>query len=242
MTYKKYLVAAALSTLTKGATKMKATNVRFNVRFNVYQLEHLKMQAKMRGIQAADYVRELIEKEMQGGHFLNYFKAMDDPLTPFNTNPHLIYTLMIYKLMEQLVLNQEEGSKKREEAHQETLDWLERLKLSPIDKKSCKLNIWVHPETVGWLREEAKLLKKSVAAIIRRIVFLNIVNVDQKTKAVVALQMPLTELQAETLKTVLMTFTLLKSYITDAYEGGEPLVENCCEGAKTLYKKLYPSG
>ena len=53
--------------------------------------------------------------------------------------------------------------------------------------------------------------------------------------------MPLTELQAETLKTVLMTFTLLKSYIADAYEGGEELVENSCENAKTLYKQLYPS-
>ena len=149
---------------------------------------------------------------------------------------------MIYKLIEQLVLNQNEGHQKREEAHQQTLDWLERLKLSAKPKKSCKLNIWFHPETVDWLREESQLLKKSVAAIIRRIVFLNIVNFKQETKAVVALQMPLTELQAETLKTVLMTFTLLKSYITDAYEGGEPLVENCCEGAKTLYKKLYPSG
>jgi len=220
---------------------MKAMNVRFNIRFSVHQLEHLKIQAKMRGMETADYVRELIEKEMQGGHFLNYFKAMDGQLVPSNTNPDLIYTLMIYKLIEQLVLNQNEGHQKREEAHQQTLDWLERLKLSSKSKKSCKLNIWFHPETVDWLREESQLLKKSVAAIIRRIVFLNIVNFKQETKAVVALQMPLTELQAETLKTVLMTFTLLKNYITDAYEGGEPLVKNCCEGAQTLYKKLYPS-
>lgn len=221
---------------------MKAINVRFNVRFDVYQLEHLKIQAKTRGMETADYVRELIEKERQGGHFLNYFKAMDAQLVSSNTNPDLIYTLMIYKLIEQLVLNQNEGHQKREEAHQQTLDWLKRLKLSAKSKKSCKLNIWVHPETVAWLREESQLLKKSVAAIIRRIVFLNVVNLKQETKAVVALQMPLTELQAETLKTVLMTFTLLKNYITDVYEGGEPLVKNSCENAKTLYKRLYPSG
>ena len=73
MTYKKYLVAAALSTLTKGATKMKATNVRFNVRFDVYQLEHLKMQAKMRGIQAADYVREADRKRDARGAFFKLF-------------------------------------------------------------------------------------------------------------------------------------------------------------------------
>jgi hypothetical protein len=219
---------------------MKAINVRFNVRFDVYQLEHLKIQAKTRGMQTADYVRELIEKEKQGGHFLNYFKAMDDQIAPSNTNPHLIYTLMIYKLMEQLVLNQEEGQQKREAAHQQTLDWLERLKLSAKSKKSCKLNIWIDPETADWLRKESHLLKKSVAAIIRRIVFLNVVNTAQKVKAAVA-QTPLTELEAETLKTVLMTFTLLKSYIVDAYEGGEPLVENSCENAKTLYKRLYPS-
>ena len=219
---------------------MKAINVRFNVRFDMYQLEHLKIQAKTRSMQAADYVRELIEKERQEGHFLNYFKAMNDQIAPSNTNPHLIYTLMIYKLMEQLVLNQKEGEQKRAEAHQQTLDWLERLKLSAKPKKSCKLNIWIHPGTADWLKEEAHLLKKSVAAIIRRIVFLNIVNTAQKAKAAVT-QTPLTELEAETLKTVLMTFTLLKSYITDAYEGGEPLVENCCENAKTLYKRLYPS-
>jgi hypothetical protein len=191
------------------SSNMKTINVRFNVRFDMYQLEHLKIQAKTRGMQTADYVRELIEKERQEGHFLNYFKAMNDQIAPSNTNPHLIYTLMIYKLMEQLVLNQKEGEQKRAEAHQQTLDWLERLKLSAKPKKSCKLNIWVHPETAGWLKEEAQLLKKSVAAIIRRIVFLNIVNTAQKAKAAVT-QTPLTELEAETLKTVLMTFMLLK--------------------------------
>jgi len=116
---------------------MKAMNVRFNIRFSVHQLEHLKIQAKTRGMETADYVRELIEKEMQEWHFLNYFKAIDDQLVPSNTNPHLIYTLMIYKLMEQLVLNQEDEQQKREAAHQQTLDWLERLKLSPIDKKAA---------------------------------------------------------------------------------------------------------
>jgi hypothetical protein len=234
----KILCQNLIINLNNRSSNMQAINVRFNVRFNVYQLEHLKMQAKTRGMQAADYVRELIEKEMQGGHFLNYFRMMDDPLTSSNTNPHLIYTLMIYKLMEQLVLNVDEGEQKREEAHQQTLDWLERLKLSPKSKKSCKLNIWVHPETVAWLKEESQLLKKSVAAIIRRIVFF---NVAQKAKeAAAAAQMPLTEIQTETLKTVLMTFTLLKSYILDAYDSSEALVENCCESAKTLYKQLYP--
>ena len=137
---------------------MKAINVRFNVRFDMYQLEHLKIQAKTRSMQAADYVRELIEKERQEGHFLNYFKAMNDQIAPSNTNPHLIYTLMIYKLMEQLVLNQKEGEQKRAEAHQQTLDWLERLKLSAKPKKSCKLNIWIHPGTADWLKEEAHLI------------------------------------------------------------------------------------
>ena len=53
---------------------MKAMNVRFNIRFSVHQLEHLKIQAKTRGMETADYVRELIEKEMQEWHFLNYLK------------------------------------------------------------------------------------------------------------------------------------------------------------------------
>jgi hypothetical protein len=211
-----------------------------SVRFNAYQSDYIKVQAKICGIHAAGYVREMIEREMQAGHFLNYFKVMDDQIIPSHNNPNLIYTLMIYKLMEQLVLNQEEGQQKQQQAHQETLAWLERLMISPVPKKSCKLNIWVHPETLYWLTEEAKLLKKSVAAIIRRIVFLNAINFNRKTLD--EIEIPLTKIQEETLKTVLMTFTLLKSYIVNAYEGSTKLVENCCESAKTLYNKLYPSG
>jgi hypothetical protein len=40
-----------------------------SVRFNGYQGNWLKVQAKVRGIHAADYVRELIEREMQEGIF-----------------------------------------------------------------------------------------------------------------------------------------------------------------------------
>jgi len=210
-----------------------------SVRFNAYQADYLKVQAKVRGIHAADYVRELIEREMQAGHFLNYFKVVDDQIVQPRNNPHLIYTLTVYKLIEQLVLNQEDGQQKREAAHQETLAWLERLKISSIPKKSCKLNIWVHPETLSWLTAEAKLLKKSIAAIIRRIVFLNALNSDRKTSD--AVNSLLTETEQETIKAVLMTFTLFKSYITNAYEGGTGLIENCCESAKTLYNKLHPS-
>ncbi len=209
-----------------------------SVRFNAYQGDYLKVQAKVRGIHASDYVRELIEREMQAGHFLNYFKVVDEQNSS-RPNPHLIYTLTIYKLIEQLVLNQEEGQQKREAAHQETLAWLERLKISPIPKKSCKFNIWVHPETLSWLNNEAKLLNKSVAAIIRRIVFLNAVNADRKTFD--AVNSLLTETEEETIKAVLMSFTLLKSYITNAYEGGTELVENCSQSAKMLYNKLHPS-
>jgi len=213
---------------------------RMNVRFNSYQIDYLKVQAKIRGVCAADYVRELIEKEMQAGHFLNYFKVVNDQIVTSPGNPHLIYTLMLYKLMEQLVLNQAEGQQKRAEAHQETLAWLERLKISPARKKNYKLNIWVHPETSTWLVDEAKLLKKSVAAIVRRIVFLEAINTDKKTSDSV-IQSSLTEIEQETVKVILMTFTLLKNYIINAYEGGEALVENCSDNAKALYDKLYLS-
>ncbi len=209
-----------------------------SVRFNAYQTDYLKVQAKVRGIHASDYVRELIEREMQAGHFLNYFKVVDEQ-NPVYNNPHLIYTLTIYKLIEQLVLNQEDGQQKREKAHQETLAWLESLKISPVPKKSCKFNIWVHPETLSWLSNEAKLLNKTVAAIIRRIVFLNAVNANRKPLD--AVNSLLTGTEQETIKAILMSFTLLKSYITNAYEGGTELVENCSQSAKMLYNKLHPS-
>ena len=213
-----------------------------SVRFNVYQGDWLKAQAKIQDIHCADYLRALIEKQMQEPHFFEYFKTMEGRIlthTPAEKQ-HLIYTLMVYKLMEQLVLNQKEGQQKREAAYMATLEWLEQLKVHDHKKKSYRLSLLLYPEQLEWLDQQSKIFKKRAAVIIRKIVCLESMKAVEKESNLIR-NPDLTATQKEELKAVLMTFTLLKTYIISAYEEGEKLVKNCCESAEMLYKKLYPA-
>lgn len=210
------------------------------VRFNAYQGDWLKAQAKFQDIHCADYLRALIEKQMQEPHFFEYFKAAEDKvLMPLTEKPYLIYNLMAYKLVEQLVLNQENGQQKREAAYRDMLEWLERLKIYDQKKKSYRLSLLLYPEHLEWLNQQSKIFKKRVAVILRKIVCLASMNAAQKMSSFVNSR-DLTEAQQEELKATLMTFTLLKTYIISDYEEGEKLVKSCYESAHTIYSKLYP--
>ncbi len=212
-----------------------------SIRFNNYQGDWLKAQAKMQGIHCADYVRALIDKQMKESHFFEYFKAEEDKiLAPKTEKQHLIYQLMTYKLLEQLVLNQEEGEQKCEIAYMATLEWLERLKVCDHKKKNYRLSLLLYPEQLNWLDQQSKIFKKRVAVIIRKIVYLNSMNVTDQEVGFVS-NLDLTEVQKEELKTVLMTFTLLKTYIESEYEEGGKLVKNCHVSAQALYNRLYPT-
>ncbi len=207
------------------------------IQFNGYQGNWLKTQAGVRGIHPADYVRELIDKHMEEPHFFEYFKTVEEKIVkPKTEQPHLIYTLMIYKLMEQLVLNQKEGRQKCETAHNDTLEWLKRLKVYPQYKGGYRLSVLLSPMQLDWLAAQAKLLKKRPVRIIRKIVFL--ASNDALEKELPQADKGLTEIQQAKLKTVLMTSLLLKSYIIDAYEGGEKLVKSCEENAEVLHQSL----
>lgn len=207
------------------------------IQFNGYQSNWLKAEANLRGIHPVDYVRELIDKHMQEPHFFEYFRTVEEKIVrPKTEQPYLIYTLMIYKLMEQLVVNKEEGQQKRETAHSDTLEWLKRLKVHPQYKGGYRLSILLSPTQLEWLEGQAKLLKKRPVRIIRKIVFLASNDVIEKEPH--QADNALTDIQRTELKTVLMTFSLLKTYIISAYEGGEKLVKNCEENAEVLYRRL----
>ncbi len=195
----------------------------------------------MQGIHCADYVRALIDKQMQEPHFFEYFKAEEAKiLAPKTEKQHLIYSLMTYKLLEQLVLNQEDGTQKRETAYMATLEWLERLKVGDHKKKNYRLSLLLYPEQSIWLEQQSKIFKKRAAVIIRKIVCL--ASMSSAEKEVDRTNNPdLTEVQKEELKTILMTFTLLKTYIESAYAGAEKLIKNCYVSSETLYSRLYPS-
>lgn len=210
-----------------------------SVRFNVYQGNWLKMQAKMQGVQCSEYVRDLITAQMEKPHFFEYFKTMEDKrLMSITEKKYLIYSLMVYKLIEQLVLNQEEGQNKLEMAYSDTLDWLKRLKVHPSEAKNYKLSFLLYPEQLAWLNQQSTTFKKSTAIIIRKIVDLASRPAVEK-KSNFGSNPDLMEVQKEELKAVLMTYTLLKTYIVNAYAGGEKLVTSCYESAQALYNKLY---
>lgn len=212
-----------------------------SVRFNVHQGNWLKAQAKGQGVHCSEYVRDLITIQMKEPHFFEYFRAVEDQtLTSAIEQKHLIYSLMAYKLVEQLVLNHEGGQQKREVAYTATLEWLEKLKIHPGRKRGCKLNLSLYPEQLDWLNQQSKVLNKKAATIVRKIVFLASLKATEKVPNLVS-NTDLTEVQREELKAVLMTFNLLKTYIESAYEEGDQLVKNCYESAQTLYKKLYPA-
>jgi predicted DNA-binding protein len=209
-----------------------------SIRLNVYQHHWLKAQAKVRGIYSADYVRELIDKQMQEPHFFEYLKSVEEEvLIPTAEKPIVIYMLRTCKLMEQLLLNEEEGRQKCEMAYLAAEEWLADLKVYPERKKNYRLSLMLHPEQLDWVNEQAKMLKKSPLAIIRKIIFLAS-NTAQKHPPV-SVNSDLTETQKAELKAVLMTFTLLKTYIISAYEEGEKLLKSAHEGAESLYNKLY---
>jgi len=210
-----------------------------SVRFNADQAGFLKTEAKARDICSADYVRELIERQMKEGHFFEYFKAVEDKIVvSAKEKKQLVYSLMTCKLMEQLVLNQEEGQEKRDTAYRETQEWLEALKVRTSETRTYKVTLLLYSEHIAWLNEQAKVLQKSVAALIRKIVFLASKETAQKNPNLIS-GLDLSDIQKAALRSTFMTGELLKTYIESAYEGAEPLIKSCYENAEKLYNKLY---
>jgi hypothetical protein len=198
----------------------------------------LKTEASMQGIHYSEYVRDLITLQMKEPHFLEYFKKISyKSFTTVSESKSLIYNLMAYKLLEQLVLNQEEGQQKREAAYTATLEWIERLKGYPTKTKYYRLSLLLEPEQVMWLKQQSKMLNKNITAIVRKIIILAYGQATEKAPSLVG-NTALTEIQREEIKAILMTFTLLKMYIESTYEEGGKLVKSCYESAQRLYKKL----
>ncbi len=210
-----------------------------SVRFNSYQAGFLKTEARARDICSADYVRELIERQMEEGHFFEYFKAVEDKIiVSAKEKKQLVYSLMTYKLMEQLVLNQEEGQEKRETAYRDTQEWLEALKVRTSETRTYKVTLLLYPEQIAWLSDQTKALRKSAAALIRKIVFLASKEATQNSPHLVS-DSDLSDVQKAALKSTLMTGELLKTYVENAYEGADELIKSCYENAEKLYNKLY---
>lgn len=210
-----------------------------SVRFNAYQNYWLKIQAQVRGIHSADYVRELIEKQMKEPHFFEYFKEAEAKIMmPAADKKIILYSLITCKLMEQLILNEEDGQQKCEMAYLAAEEQFGALKVYDSRKKFYRLNLMLFPEQLAWINEQAKIIKKTPLAIIRKIVFLASSYTAQETTNL-RVNTSLMEVQKEELKAILMTFTILKAYIMNTYEGGEKLIKSAQESAEVLYNKLY---
>lgn len=209
-----------------------------SIRLNASQARWLYRQAKTQQISGAQYVRDLIEKQRRNRYFVECFKQTQETSFLQPALEHLQYLIMTAKLLEQLVLNEEDGAQKREVAYASTLETLKRLNIEPNRKQTYPSTLRLDAEQWAWVQEQAELLRKPPIAIVRKILEMDYATTNPKTTHV---HTALTPAEQEGIKASLMAFALLKGYIESVYEDSQTLINQFEKEAQALYQKLYPS-
>lgn len=196
----------------------------------------LRHQARLQQISVAQHLRDLIEWRQNNPNKLERSAlTVETTAAETATLKHLPYLMMTRQLLEQLVLNEENGIQKREAADAEVLETLRQLQVSPYFNESYKLTVLIEAEQWAWLTQQAQALKKTIVHVVRKIIALQYREAHEKHTP------HLTVAEQESIKAALTTFTLLKGYIENAYEEGQTLITRCEQEARALYQKLYPN-
>jgi predicted DNA-binding protein len=212
---------------------------KYSLRMTNTQAQWLQNQARDQGLSLSEYLRNLVDKEISKPTFMLYSKKINknNVLRSASEKKEISYTIMAYKLLEQLILSNELGVELRKEAYTHTLDLLTKFKIHPNELKEYPLTIWLTLEQGRWLEQQSHKLSKRSTYLLRKILLLAFDEGMQDEQ-----HFSLHPAQKEGVKFTIITCKLLENYIVKTHENGAEMIESAYQESQELYIKLYPNG
>lgn len=202
-----------------------------NIKFNDYLANWIIGSAQKNRVTISAFIRDLLAEQMQEGPVvvknINKAKQFAYNQTYRNEMGYIIFTA---KLLEKLVLSQDQGEMLRDTAFEQANNLLEELNLNNKEQRFC---IKLEHDLFTWLNSEAERLQLKFPTLIRNLI------ADRFMQTSTAKKIELSIAQKFAIKHQIKAYNLLETLVKKTTEDGASIIEEAQAKAQNIFSQIF---